>query len=251
MKESAVSTQRLTLSYADVPVVEDVTFSIPTGTIVGIVGPNGAGKSTLLKALVGSMKPDHGEVSLFGKSVDEGRELLTYVPQRGEVDWDFPITAGEVVAQGCFQRLGLLGRFRSDDREAVKAAMEAVDIVDLADRQIGALSGGQKQRVFLARALAQGGELFIMDEPFAGVDAATESAIIEVLQHLRDEGKTVVVVHHDLMTVRDYFDHLVLLNRKLIASGPTGDVFTAENLRETYGGRIAILAGGDDGKMAI
>ena len=250
-EQAAIFTDGLTLSYDDHLAVEDVTLSIPAGLLVGIVGPNGAGKSTLIKAVVGTKTPDSGTVSVFGDATTENHDKVTYVPQRGAVDWDFPITAGEVVRQGRFRSLGLLGRFGGDDRDAVQDAMESVGIVDLQDRQIGALSGGQQQRVFLARALAEGGELFVMDEPFAGVDAATESAIVDVLRALRDAGKTVVVVHHDLMTVRDYFDHLVLLNRELIASGPTEEAFNAINLRRAYGGRVAIVSdAGDDSALA-
>ncbi len=249
MSEAAVTVDGVTLSYDGEPVVDDVTFSLPAATLVGVVGPNGAGKSTLIKAMVGTKKPDRGQVLLFGRPADNERGALTYVPQRGAVDWDFPITAGEVVRQGRFQSTGLLGRFGADDRKAVQKAMESVEITDLRHRQIGALSGGQQQRVFLARALAQGGELFILDEPFAGVDAATESAIVDVLRALRDSGKTVVVVHHDLMTVTDYFDRLVLLNRNLIACGPTNEVFNEDSLRDTYGGRVAIVTkSGDDAR---
>lgn len=248
MTVSAMEVQGLTLSYDDTAVVVDLSFAIHPGQLVGVVGPNGAGKSTLIKAIVGAMKPDAGSILISGKPAAEKLSSLTYVPQRGAVDWDFPITAGEVVRQGRFQSVGLLRRFTAEDRDAVATAMKSVAITDLADRQIGALSGGQQQRVFLARALAQGGDVFVMDEPFAGVDAATESAIVDVLRALRDEGKTVIVVHHDLVTVRDYFDHLILLNRRIIASGPTKEVFTAENLRQTYGGQVAIFT--DDGTEA-
>lgn len=241
MSEVAVQIKDLTLAYDGEVAVDDVTLTIDSASITGVLGPNGAGKSTLIKAIVGTKEPDRGQVQIFGAPARRGRQGVTYVPQRGTVDWDFPITAAGVVRQGRFRSMGLLGRFRGAERDAVKEAMESVDILDLADRQIGALSGGQQQRVFLARALAQGGDLFVLDEPFAGVDAATESAIIEVLRGLRDAGKTVVVVHHDLTTVADYFDHLVLLNRRLVASGPTDEVHTEDNLRETYGGRVAIV----------
>ena len=238
---AAVAVDGLTLSYGDEAAVDDVTFQLPRGSLVGIIGPNGAGKSTLIKGIVGAKQPDAGVVRLFGKPAEEGRKLLTYVPQRGEVEWDFPITAGDVVRQGRYRSTGLLGRFSGADQKAVQRAMESVGVTELADRQIGALSGGQKQRVFLARALAQGGELFVMDEPFAGVDAATESAIVDVLKRLGEQGKTVLVVHHDLVTVDEYFDHLVLINQKLIASGRTEEVFTEEVLRDTYGGRVAVV----------
>lgn len=250
--QPAVSVDGLTLSYGNEVAVDGVTFSIPTGRLVGVVGPNGAGKSTLIKALVGAKKPDAGTVSLFGEPAENARERLTYVPQQGDVDWDFPITAGQVIRQGRYRSTGLLGWFSDEDRRAVRRAMEAVDVADLADRQIGELSGGQKQRVFLARALAEGGDLYVMDEPFAGVDASTESAIVEVLQRLGQEGNTVVVVHHDLMTVREYFDHLVLLNGELITCGPIEQAFTAENLRAAYGGQIALVSHAEatDGSIA-
>lgn len=241
MSDLAVEVSGLRLSYGDVNALEDVSFELKRGRLVGVIGPNGAGKSTLIKALVGAKRPDRGEVRILGKSVKKKLESVTYVPQRGAVDWDFPITAEQVVRQGRYQSMGLLGRFGDAEKEVVREAMESVGITDLGRRQIGALSGGQQQRVFLARALAQGGELFLLDEPFAGVDAATESAIVDVLRGLREKGKTVIVVHHDLMTARDYFDDLLLLNRRVIATGAVEEVFTAENLRETYGGRVAVF----------
>ncbi len=246
----AVSVEGLTASYGDEPAIEEVNLSLPTGRLIGIVGPNGAGKSTLVKTIVGVKTPDAGTIELVGEDEERGRDAVTYVPQRGDVDWDFPITAREVVRQGRYRSTGLLGRFGKDETEAVDEAMESVGIVDLRDRQIGELSGGQKQRVFLARALAQGGRLFVMDEPFAGVDASTEAAIVDVLRHLVDSGKTVLVVHHDLVTVREYFDELVLLNRRLVAAGPTNEVFTPDNLRETYGGRIAFVSEAGDEWLA-
>ncbi|RDV39255.1 metal ABC transporter ATP-binding protein [Bradymonadaceae bacterium TMQ3] len=239
--EDALRIQNLNLSYGTERVVENVHLRLKPGSLVGIVGPNGAGKSTLIKAIAGAKEPDSGTIVICGEKGRLGRKSLTYVPQRGEVDWDFPITAEEVVRQGRFAHVGLLRRFGGEDNAAVANALNAVAMTELRHRQIGELSGGQQQRVFLARALAQGGEVFLMDEPFAGVDAATEKAIVEVLRALRDAGKTVVVVHHDLVTVSDYFDELVLLNRTIIAQGPTAEVFTPENMRETYGGNLAIF----------
>ncbi len=240
---AALRVDHLTVSYGDTLAVDDVSFSLPNGCVAGIVGPNGAGKSSLIKAIVGAKTPDSGVITISGGPAQNKRGDLTYVPQRGDVDWDFPITARQVVEQGRYNSAGLFGWFfGDDDRHRVRDAMEAVDISDLADRQIGALSGGQRQRVFLARALAQGGELFLMDEPFAGVDAATETAIIDVLRQLADGGKTVIVVHHDLMTVRQYFDQVVLLNTELIAAGPTEETFSEHHLRATYGGRVAIVS---------
>ncbi|TXD37618.1 metal ABC transporter ATP-binding protein [Lujinxingia vulgaris] len=240
-RSDALNIQNLNLSYGAERVVEDVNLRLQPGSLVGIVGPNGAGKSTLIKAIAGAKDPDSGTVTICGDTGRRGRQKLTYVPQRGEVDWDFPITAEEVVRQGRFAHVGLLRRFNADDKGAVADALDAVAMTPLKHRQIGELSGGQQQRVFLARALAQGGEVFLMDEPFAGVDAATEKAIVDVLRALRDAGKTVVVVHHDLVTVSDYFDELVLLNRTIIAHGPTSEVFTPENMRKTYGGNLAIF----------
>ena len=241
MSQLAIDVQGLDLSYGETTAVEDVTFQLHSGRLVGVIGPNGAGKSTLIKAIVGAVRPDRGRIEVLGAPVAQTLRSVTYVPQRGAVDWDFPITAEQVVRQGRYHSVGVLGRFLGQDRALVKQAMEAVGISELAGRQIGALSGGQQQRVFLARALAQDGELFLLDEPFSGVDAATESAIMGVLRGLRDQGKTVIVVHHDLMTVRDYFDELILLNRRLVSIGPTEEVFTPENLRETYGGQVALF----------
>ena len=241
MSQLAIRVQELGLSYGEEIAVENVSFELQRGRLVGVIGPNGAGKSTLIKAIVGAMRPDRGELEVLGAPVEQKVSSVTYVPQRGAVDWDFPITAEQVVRQGRYHSVGILGRFRGRDQELVDQAMESVGISALAGRQIGALSGGQQQRVFLARALAQDGELFLLDEPFAGVDAATESAIMGVLRGLRDQGKTVLVVHHDLMTARDYFDELLLLNRYLVAAGPTEEVFTPENLRETYGGQVAFF----------
>ncbi len=243
MSEAAIRADGVTMGYDGETVVQNLSFALPHGSLVGVIGPNGAGKSTLIKGIVGAKDYDEGSIEVLGKPAREGRRDITYVPQRGEVDWDFPITARSVVRQGRYGSTGLLGRFKERDREAVAGAMRAVGVEDLGDRQIGALSGGQRQRVFLARALAQGGEIFVLDEPFAGVDVATETAIIEVLKGLRDQGKTVIVVHHDLATVRDYFDHLMLLNRRLVAVGSTEEVFVKESLRETYGGRVAIIDG--------
>ncbi len=246
MSDVAIRAIDISMAYDQEWVVEDVSFELPSGVLAAVIGPNGAGKSTLIKGMVGAKEVDRGSIELLGKAAKQGRQDVTYVPQRGAVDWDFPITAGSVVRQGRYGSTGLLGRSKSRDRRAVAEAMEAVEVTDLADRQIGALSGGQRQRVFLARALAQGGDLYVLDEPFAGVDVATEAAIVEVLKDLRDEGKTVVVVHHDLSTVRQYFDALILLNRRLVAAGPTQEVFRRETLKETYGGKVAIVDGSDE-----
>lgn len=239
----ALSAHKVTLSYHSAPVVDEVSFQIDAGRLVGILGPNGAGKSTLIKGLLGLMTPDAGKVRFFGQSLEAVRQRVVYVPQRSAVDWQFPITVREVVLMGRYGRLGLFGRPSRRDRRIANESMERVGIADLAARQIGELSGGQQQRVFLARALAQEGDLILMDEPFVGVDAATEEAIVELLRGMRDSGRTVLVVNHDLQTARSYFDELLLLNKKLVAHGPTAEIFTPEMLTRAYGGRLAIIEG--------
>lgn len=228
----------LSATYGEKPVVFSVDFTVPAGRMVAIVGPNGAGKSTLLKAALGIVPRLSGEVSVFGAPIAAARRRIAYVPQRSSVDWDFPARVADVVAMGLYPRLGTLGRMTAADREAVSSAIARVSLTGFETRQIGQLSGGQQQRVFLARALAQQADLYILDEPFAGVDAATERAIVEVLRGLRSEGKTALAVHHDLATVRSYFDHVLLINVRRIAAGPVEKVFTRENLQATYGGRL-------------
>jgi manganese/zinc/iron transport system ATP- binding protein len=225
----------LNVNYGKTPVLWDVSFRIPKGVLVGIIGPNGAGKSTLLKAALGLVKPLSGKVDLLGESISKVRRKIAYVPQRESVDWDFPITALEVVLMGRYGRLGLFGRIRKADREAAAAALDLVGMGAYADRQIGQLSGGQQQRLFIARSLVQNAELFLLDEPFAGVDLATERSIVDLLRKQRDEGKTVFSVHHDLPTVEEYFDWVVLLNTRLVACGPAKEVFTRENLASAFG----------------
>jgi manganese/zinc/iron transport system ATP- binding protein len=208
---------------------------------MAVVGPNGAGKTTLIKSVLGLVPVAAGTVLVHGRPYREQRRLVAYVPQRGSVDWDFPTNVLDVVLMGTYGRLGWVRRPGARERKDALAALQEVGITDLARRQISQLSGGQQQRVFLARALVQNADLYFMDEPFQGVDATTERAIVTLLQNLRHAGKTVVVVHHDLSTVRDYFDWVTLLNVRLIASGPVADTFTEENLRATYGGRVAGL----------
>lgn len=244
----ALHVHDLTLSYEQAPVVEQMSFEVPAGAIVGVLGPNGAGKSTLIKAIVGALTPDRGSISVLGTTGKRALQKLTYVPQRGSVDWDFPVTVRDVVSQGCFARLGLWGKINGEEKRIVEESLQMVAMTELADRQIGQLSGGQQQRVFLGRALAQRGEIYLMDEPFVGVDVKTEQAIIEVLRKLRDEGRTLLVVHHDLSTVRDYFDHVLLMNKSLIAFGKTEDVFHADILQRAYGGRLAIFSDGAPGE---
>ncbi len=237
----AVEVHDVTVAYHRKPVLWDVDICIPAERLVAIVGPNGAGKSTLLKAILGLVPVASGTVSIFGRPLREVRKLVGYVPQRESVDWDFPIDALGVVLMGSYGRLGW---FRWPGRTEHARAIECLSRVGMADfaaRQIGQLSGGQQQRVFLARALMQDARLYLMDEPFAGVDAATEQAIVEVLRQLRSVGKTVVTVHHDLQSVEAYFDHVVLMNTRLIAAGPMNEVFTNANLQRTYGGRLTLL----------
>jgi len=231
----------MTVAYQQKPVLWDIDLEVPEGKLVGILGPNGAGKSTLIKAVLGLVPLASGRVTFYGLPYGRQRHLVGYVPQRESVDWDFPVSALDVVLMGTYGRLGWFWRPGRAQQRVARECLEQVGMQALADRQIRQLSGGQQQRVFLARALAQDARLYFMDEPFAGVDAATEQAIIRLLQTLRHEGKTVLVVHHDLQTVREYFDHVILLNMRLIASGPTDQTFTPENLQKTYGGRLTLL----------
>ena len=208
--------------------------------MTAIVGPNGAGNSTLLMAALGIISPLAGQARVYGKPLKSQRHRIAYVPQRASVDWDFPTRVIDVVLMGLQRELGLLGRVRARHTAQAMECLERVGMQDFADRQIGQLSGGQQQRVFLARALAQNADLYMLDEPFAGVDAATERAIISVLKSLREEGKTVVAVHHDLATVAEYFDDIFLINTRKVAEGPVETTFTADNLNKTYGGRLTM-----------
>ncbi|HEU0016329.1 MAG TPA: metal ABC transporter ATP-binding protein [Longimicrobium sp.] len=251
----AIEVNDLTVAYRDKPVLWDVDLRVPAGVLMAIVGPNGAGKSTLIKAALGLVRAAAGQVLVHGRPYAEQRKLVAYVPQRGSVDWDFPTSVLDVVMMGCYGSLGWLRRPGRKQREAAMQALEQVGMQAFADRQISQLSGGQQQRVFLARALVQDARLYLMDEPFQGVDAKTERAIVTVLQQLREAGKTVVVVHHDLETVPEYFDHVLLLNVRRIAAGRVEEVFTEENLRLTYGGRVPFLqrrnGGGGDGDVRL
>lgn len=236
---SPLSLRGLTVSYGEKPAVFSVDATFAAGAMTAIIGPNGAGKSTLLKASLGIIPRLSGEVQVFGQPLPQARQRIAYVPQRASVDWDFPTTALDVVIMGMYRQMGLLGRLRSRHRSRALACLDRVGMADFGHRQIGQLSGGQQQRVFLARALAQQADLYLLDEPLAGVDAATERAIIAVLHSLRDEGKAIISVHHDLTTVRAYFDHAFLINVRKIAEGPVAQAFTAQTLRTTYGGRLA------------
>jgi manganese/zinc/iron transport system ATP- binding protein len=239
---NAIEVTDLTVAYRDKPVLWDIDLEVPSGLLMAIVGPNGAGKTTLIKSILGLIQPAAGQVLIYGKPYLEQRHLVGYVPQRGSVDWDFPTNVKDVVMMGRYRSLGWLRRpGRAEEAQALDA-LEKVGMSDYANRQISQLSGGQQQRVFLARALVQDAQVYFMDEPFQGVDATTERAIVGLLQDLRRAGKTVVVVHHDLQTVPEYFDWVALLNVRRIASGPVEEVFNEHNLRLAYGGRIAFLS---------
>ena len=240
-RESPLSVYDLTVAYHRKPVLWDVEFEIPTGSLVGIVGPNGAGKSTLLKAAMDLTPRASGRVEFFGGPYRRNRSRVGYVPQRETVDWDFPVSAADVVAMGTYSKVGWCLPLRRKHREAALEALDRVGIADLASRQISQLSGGQQQRTFLARAIVQDADLYLMDEPFAAVDAATELAIVDLLRQMKSAGKTAVVIHHDLQSVPDYFDYVILLNMRVVAHGPVEDVFTPENLQRTYGGRLTLL----------
>lgn len=242
MSEPAVEVHDLTVTYERRPVLWNIDLAIQDHQLVGIVGPNGAGKSTLIKAIMGLLPASSGWVKIYGQPFEKQRSKVGYVPQRDSVDWDFPVTVSDVVMMGRYGKLGLFNRPKQADRDAVAECLEKVGMGAFANRQIGNLSGGQQQRVFLARALAQDSQIYLMDEPFVGVDAATESAIVALLEELRARGRLVLVVHHDLDSARQYFDSILLLNMRVVAYGPTEQVFTSELLRKTYGGRLTILS---------
>lgn len=232
----------LTVCYDRKPAVWEVDLSIPQGSMTGIVGPNGAGKSTLLKSILGLIPTAAGSVRFFGQDYRKVRHRVAYVPQRGSVDWEYPISAREVVAMGMYRQMGLFRWVGKAQRAAADEALERVGMQDFGDSQIGCLSGGQQQRVFIARALVQEADLYLMDEPFAGIDATTEQVILGLMKELRESGSTLVCVHHDLPTVADYFDHLALLNMRVVAAGKLQEVFTRETLTQCYGGRLELLS---------
>ncbi len=231
----------LSVSYDRNRVLSNIFLSITAGGLYGILGPNGSGKSTLLKSILGLIDNHNGQISLWGQAIEQVRRRIVYVPQRSEIDFSFPATVKDVVATGRFPHKKVFERLNHYDHQVVAAAMEELGITDLSDRQIGELSGGQQQRTFLARALAQQADLLLLDEPFVGVDIPTEEKIIAVLRKLVQAGKTILVVHHDIQAVPAYFDHIILLNQRLIAAGATKDTFTKENLAATFGGQLALL----------
>jgi manganese/zinc/iron transport system ATP- binding protein len=240
-KTPAIEIEQLSVNYDKTPVLWDIHCKVPEGKLVGVIGPNGAGKSTLLKALLGMTRPLSGKVEFFGLPYKKVRQRVAYVPQRTSVDWDFPITAFEVVLMGRYGKLGLFKWAKAADKEATRHALQQVGMDAYADRQISQLSGGQQQRLFIARALLQDADIYLMDEPFAGVDMATEKAIIALMDKLKAHGKTLLVVHHDLTTVDSYFDWVIMLNTCLIASGPVSEVFNTDSILRTYGRTTTLL----------
>lgn len=237
----ALEIHDLTVSYDKKPVLWGIDLSIPKGAIAGIIGPNGAGKSTLIKSIMDLIPASSGYVKIFDQDLDQVRSQVSYVPQKESVDWDFPASVFDVVLMGRYSKVGFFKRPRKADIEAAEFALTQVGMEKYRNRQISQLSGGQQQRVFLARALSQQADIYFMDEPFAGVDAATEKAIIQLLKNLAKEGKTVIVVHHDLQSVTTYFDWVIMLNLRLVAAGPTDEVFNQQLLEETYGGKLTLL----------
>lgn len=236
--ETILTVENVSAAYRKNEVLSDVSFQVEKGTLTSIVGPNGAGKSTLLKVILELHHAISGEVNFFGETYQTAKSRIGYVPQRGSVDWDFPTNALDVVTMGLYGKIGWLKWPKKEHKQKAMAALKEMKMEDYADRQISQLSGGQQQRVFLARALAQDADLYFLDEPLAGVDATTEKAIMETLKMLKERGKTVMVVHHDLQTVEEYFDHVLLLNKTVIAHGPTHETFTKENIRKAYGGTL-------------
>jgi ABC-type Mn2+/Zn2+ transport system ATPase subunit len=238
---TAIEVEHLTVSYGPSPALLDVSVKIPAGLLIGVIGPNGSGKSTLIKAILGFVRPDFGTVKIFGEAAEKAKGRVAYVPQRGSVDWDFPITVREVALMGRYGNCPWWRNLSADDYKHADEALEMVRMTEFRDRQIGQLSGGQQQRVFMARAMAQGADILLLDEPFAGVDAATERAILDVLERTRAAGKTLVVVHHDLATAAEYFDRIILLKQRMFAFGPPGVVLQPELLSEVYEGKLRIF----------
>lgn len=237
----ALEVQNLSVAYDQKTVLDQVNVAVPTGHLTAIIGPNGAGKSTFLKALLNQLPNKVGQVRILGEAFEPKKLVVGYVPQRNAVDWDFPTNALDVVLMGRYGHRGLFKRPTKQDKAVAMQALASVGMQDFADRSIGQLSGGQQQRVFLARALAQNAEVYFLDEPFAGVDAATEKTIIDILKNLKAKGKSIFVVHHDLQTVKEYFDYTILLNRTILAAGDTENVYTVEKLQQTYGGKLFMM----------
>jgi manganese/zinc/iron transport system ATP- binding protein len=237
----ALQVHQLTVNYDKTPVLWDVSLKVPKGKIVGIIGPNGAGKSTFIKTALGLVKPISGKVEFFGSSLHEFKRRIAYIPQRESVDWDFPITLYDLVLMGRYGLLGVLHWPRKTDKAVVDHYIERVGLSAYVNRQISQLSGGQQQRAFIARALVQDADIYFMDEPFAGVDMATESTIMKILNELKNNGKTVFVVHHDLNSIENYFDWVIMLNMRLIACGSVAEVFNSDTLNMAYGKSYALF----------
>lgn len=238
---NVITANNLTVSYNRKAAIKGINLNIESGHVIGILGPNGAGKSTLIKAMLGLLPLDTGEVKFFGKDIEQARKKISYIPQREQFDWDFPINVQELVMMGRYAHLSSFAFPKEHDKQIVESSLKKVGMYEYRKRQIRFLSGGQQQRIFLARSLAQEGEIYFMDEPFVGVDAKTEKAIFELLDELRHDGKTILVVHHDLAKVKDYFDSIILINQTLIAFGETEKVFNKENIERAYSGRLTIL----------
>ncbi|RPI18286.1 MAG: metal ABC transporter ATP-binding protein [Ignavibacteriae bacterium] len=238
---NVIEVRNLTVSYNKKPAIKGINLNIEAGSVIGIIGPNGAGKSTLLKGILGLLPADTGDVKVFGKSIKEVSKGISYIPQREQFDWDFPVNVEEVVMMGRYAHLPMIGIPKGKDRDIVNRVLKKVEMEKYSKRQIRFLSGGQQQRIFLARALAQESDIYFLDEPFVGVDAKTEQAIFNLMKELKEENKTILVVHHDLGKVKEYFDKLILINQRLVAFGDAEDVFTSEIIHKTYGGRLTIL----------
>ena len=235
MSADAISVTELTVDYGGVTAIKDVDFAVRAEKLTAIVGPNGAGKSTVIKALLGLIPTRTGSISCFGTLPKQYRKNISYVPQRAQIDWEFPANVFDVIAMGLYGELGLLRRFSSAHKDRVHSALMDVDMADFAARQISQLSGGQQQRVFLARSIVQDAELILLDEPFGGIDAKSEAVIVDILRSQKQNGKSIVAVHHDLSTVQDYFDDAILLNKTVTAFGPVNDVYTKSNIEKIYG----------------
>lgn len=235
MSADAISVTELMVDYDGTTAIQDVDFKARARKLTAIVGPNGAGKSTLIKALLGLIPIRTGTISCFGASPKQYRKNISYVPQRAQIDWEFPVNVFDVVAMGLYGELGLLRRFSSAYKDRVQRALSDVDMAEFATRQISQLSGGQQQRVFLARSIVQDADLILLDEPFGGIDAKSEAVIVDILRRQKQNGKSIVAVHHDLSTVKDYFDDVILLNKTVTAFGPVNNAFTKANIKKTYG----------------
>ncbi|MBF0753688.1 metal ABC transporter ATP-binding protein [Jeotgalicoccus nanhaiensis] len=239
--KTSLEVKNLTVSYSNKIALTDVNFSMESGKLIGIIGPNGSGKSTLMKAVLNLTAKDSGEVQINEKTLEEVRGNIAYIPQRSNIDWDFPILVRDTVLLGTYPKLGLFNRPKTKEKKIAEEALKKVGMEDFADKQIGELSGGQQQRVFLARSLAQNADIFFMDEPFVGIDIHSEEIIINILKELRDQGKTLFVIHHDLTKVEDYFDELILVNKELVAAGAVSDVFTPELMERTFNAPLTVL----------